>query len=131
VELPPEPNPNEDLINLRPNPLTLIAAIAPDLKVTLNADPIGFVNDLNPLQQRLQEIFKMRTEQHAYREGYETRVDVPESERIEKTITINAPKSVKYGDVVNVIDAVKGAGANPIVLQLDEMRVFTIQERNY
>ena len=60
-------------------------------------------------------------EQHAYREGYETRVDVPEAERIEKAVTIKAPKRVKYGDVVKVIDVIKGAGSSPIVLQLDDL----------
>src|SRR6476660_7823452 len=36
VELPPEPNPNEDLSKLRPNPLTLVVSIHPDLTLRLN-----------------------------------------------------------------------------------------------
>ncbi len=131
VELPPAPNPQEDVSKLRPNPLTLITTIASDLKVKLNQDPMGSVGDLSPLSQKLQQIFQSRKEQHAYRPGYETAVDVPESERIEKTVTINGPKQLKYGDVAKVIDAVKSAGASPIVLQLDEIRTLTIRQSSY
>lgn len=63
----------------------------------------------------------MRTEQYAFKPDYETRTDLPLSERIERTLTIKAPKHLKYGDVVKVIDAAKGAGANPIVLQIDDL----------
>jgi biopolymer transport protein ExbD len=51
----------------------------------------------------------------------ETRTDLPESQRIEKTVFVKAPRSVKYGDVVKVIDAIKGAGANPVGLQVDDL----------
>ena len=79
---------------------------------------MGSVNDPDPLAQKLQQIFRLREAQYTVRPGYETRTDLPLSERIERTLTIKAPKHVKYGDVVKVIDAAKGAGANPIVLQM-------------
>ena len=121
VELPPQPNPNQDLTQLKPNPLTLVVDISPDLTVKLNQDPHGSINDLTPLQQKLIEVFRLRREQYAYRRGYETRTDLPEDERIEKTITIKANRRVKFGEVAKVIDALKGAGANPIILQLDDL----------
>jgi biopolymer transport protein ExbD len=37
----------------------------------------------------------------------------------DKTVFIKAPKDKLYGDIVSVIDAVKGAGAQPIGLQID------------
>src|ERR687896_44215 len=40
---------------------------------------------------------------------------------IEKTVFIKAPESFKYGEVVKVIDAVKGAGATPVGLQVDAL----------
>jgi biopolymer transport protein ExbD len=40
-------------------------------------------------------------------------------QRPDKTIFIKAPKDKPYGDIVAVIDAVKGAGAQPIGLQID------------
>jgi biopolymer transport protein ExbD len=48
-----------------------------------------------------------------------TRFDLPERERIEKTVFIKAPRSIPYGEVTRVIDGLKGAGAEPIGLQLD------------
>ncbi len=44
-----------------------------------------------------------------------------QAERIEKTVFIRAPRSIYYGDVAQVIDAVKGAGANPVGLQIDNL----------
>jgi biopolymer transport protein TolR len=39
--------------------------------------------------------------------------------RTDKTVIVKAPKNLPYGDVVRVIDAIKGAGAEPIGLQID------------
>jgi len=121
VELQPPPDPNEDLTQLRPNPLTLVASISTDLTVRLNMDASGAVNDLLPFSVRLAQIFRQREENFALKPGYETRTDLPLAERIEKTLTIKAPKSIRYGDVVKVIDATKGAGASPIILQLYDL----------
>jgi biopolymer transport protein ExbD len=40
----------------------------------------------------------------------------------DKTVFIKAPKDKLYGDIVSVIDAVKGAGAQPIGLQIDYLQ---------
>jgi len=79
------------------------------------------VNDTTPLSQRLTQVFKQRKEQRAYKVGMETRSELPEEERIEKTVFVKAPRSAKYGDVVKVIDAIKGAGASPVGLQVDDL----------
>jgi biopolymer transport protein ExbD len=42
--------------------------------------------------------------------------------RIEKTLFIKAPRAISYGEVARVIDGVKGAGAEPIGLQLDDLK---------
>ncbi len=42
--------------------------------------------------------------------------------RPDKTIFIKAPKDKPYGDIVSVIDVVKGAGATPIGLQIDYLQ---------
>jgi len=44
-----------------------------------------------------------------------------EAEKIEKTVFIKAPRSIDYGSVTKLIDAVKIAGANPISLQIDDL----------
>ncbi|HXG66005.1 MAG TPA: biopolymer transporter ExbD [Blastocatellia bacterium] len=40
-------------------------------------------------------------------------------QRPDKAVYIKAPKDKLYGDIVQVIDVVKGAGAQPIGLQID------------
>lgn len=43
-------------------------------------------------------------------------------QRPDKTVFIKAPKDKQYGDIVTVIDTVKGAGAQPIGLQIDYLQ---------
>jgi biopolymer transport protein ExbD len=120
VELPKQPDPS-DFSQLKPNPLMLVVTLSPDLRVKLNQDSYGSVNDIEPLSEKLVNIFRERRDQHAYRPGFETRTDVTEDERIEKTLTIKADRKIKYGDVAKVINALKGTGARPIILQLDDL----------
>jgi biopolymer transport protein ExbD len=48
--------------------------------------------------------------------------DLPDSQRVEKTVFIKAPRSITYGEVARVMDGLKGSGANPIGLQLDDLK---------
>ncbi len=121
ADIPTQRDPNEDLSKLKPNPLTLVVSISNDLQLKLNADNIGSVNDTAPLSQRLAQLFQQRKELRAFKPGMETRSDLPDDQRLEKTVFVKAPRSVHYGDVVKVIDAIKGAGANPIGLQVDDL----------
>jgi biopolymer transport protein ExbD len=121
ADIPTQRDPNEDLSQLKPNPLTLVVSISNDLQLKLNQDSMGSVNDTAPLSQKLLALFQQRKETRAYKVGMETRTDLPDTERIEKTVFVKAPRSVKYGDVVKVIDAIKGAGANPVGLQVDDL----------
>lgn len=121
ADIPTQRDPNEDLSKLKPNPLTLVVSIAPDLSIKLNQDNLGSVNDPTPLAQKLAQVFKERKDTRAYKVGLENRSDLKDDERIEKTVFVKAPRATKYGDVVKVIDAIKGAGANPVGLQVDDL----------
>jgi len=111
AKVPAEPK-NEQQ-NVKPNPLTLVVGINRDTKaVTLNNEPFGDVADPEKLTNKLREIFKDREANGAFREG---------TNEVEKTLFVKAPKLVKYGDVVKVIDAAKIAGAEPIGLQIDDL----------
>jgi biopolymer transport protein ExbD len=112
AKVPAEPK-DEPQTDVKPNPLTLVVAINKETKaVTLNNEPFGDVSDTEPLSNKLREVFKDRESQGAFREG---------TNEIEKTIFIKSPKSVRYGDVVKVIDAAKSVGASPIGLQIDDL----------
>jgi len=120
ADIPTQRDPNEDVSKLKPNPLTLVVTISQDLQLKLNQDPMGSVNDPSQLAQKLQQTFQLRKEQHAYKVGMETS-NLPEDQKIEKTVFVKAPRALKYGDVVKVIDAIKGAGASPVGLQVDDL----------
>jgi biopolymer transport protein TolR len=117
--VPTEPPPSNEPI--KPNPLTLVVSIEKDLKLKLNVDDAGSVNDPSLLSQLLTQTFKQRKENRAYAPGMENRMELSEDERIAKAVFVKAPRSMKYIEVVKVIDAIKGAGGNPIGLQLDDL----------
>jgi biopolymer transport protein ExbD len=121
ADIPTQRDPNEDVSQLKPNPLTLVVTISSDLQLKLNQDSLGSVNDTTGLAAKLQQTFQQRKEQHAYKVGMETATNIPEDQRIERTVFVKAPRALKYGDVVKVIDAIKGAGASPVGLQVDDL----------
>ena len=112
AKVPAEPK-DDQQVDVKPNPLTLVVAInSADKSVTLNNEAMGDVTDTEALTNRLTEVFKQREAEGAFREG---------TNEVEKTLFIKSPRSVRYGDVVKVIDAVKVAKAEPIGLQIDDL----------
>jgi len=112
AKVPAEPK-DDQQVDVKPNPLTLVVTInSADKSVTLNNEPSGDVSDPSALTNRLTEVFKKREAEGTFREG---------TNEVEKTLFIKSPRSVRYGDVVKVIDAVKIAGAEPIGLQIDDL----------
>lgn len=113
AKVPAEPKQDDQTV-AKPNPLTLVVTVNnSDKKITLNNnETLGDVSDASALTNRLTEIFKQREAEGAFREG---------TNEIEKTVFIKSPRSMKYGEVVRVIDAVKQARAQPIGLQIDDL----------
>jgi biopolymer transport protein ExbD len=115
------PTPPDDQ-KLAPNINTLVVTIQPDRSLKLNSlTMMGTIDDTANLSATLVKLFRERAVNHAYRAEMLTRFDLPESVRIEKTVFIKAPRLIPYGDVLKVIDGIKGAGANPIGLQIDNL----------
>jgi biopolymer transport protein ExbD len=113
AKVPAEPKEDNKNVILKPNPNTLIVFVNKEGgKLRLNQDDIGDISDTAPLTAKLEEVFKDREGRGVLREG---------TNEVEKTVFIKAPRSVKYGDVVKAIDAVKLAGASPIGLQIDDL----------
>jgi biopolymer transport protein ExbD len=91
-EKPPDTMP-EDMV---PDPGLLVVTVSKERKIELNQQQMT----AEDLGTRLKEEIDKR----------------PEDRRV---LFIKAPKDLPYGFVVNIIDIVKGAGANPIGLQID------------
>ncbi|HKQ51622.1 MAG TPA: biopolymer transporter ExbD [Pyrinomonadaceae bacterium] len=114
VVTPLKPSRFKALIPEPPQGAPPAEAITDNLVVNIKADgtlelnrvgELGTVNDTSRLSARLAELFRQRLELHVYR----------------RTVFVKAPKSIRYGEVAKVIDGIKGAGAEPIGLQLDEL----------
>ena len=106
------------------SPRTLSITVNKDLTVNLvhGASNVAeaSVNDMGNIATYLAAEFKKRRESGTdWKNGFENRIELPPDDRIEKTVFVKAPESFKYGEVVKVIDAVKGAGANPVGLQTE------------
>lgn len=112
AKVPAEPKP-EDNVVAKPNPLTLVIGInKTDNKITLNNEEFGDTSDTSALTNKLQQVFKERENNGVIKEG---------TNEVEKTVFIKSPRSMRYGNVVKVIDAAKVAGAQPIGLQIDDL----------
>ncbi|MEJ7617690.1 MAG: biopolymer transporter ExbD [Pyrinomonadaceae bacterium] len=118
------PQPPDSADEIQPHPDALVVNINQDLTLRLNRshEDVGSVNDTAKLSAALTAIFAQR-EAHA-RELFPTRalvVGAAAEGRVPKTVMIAAPRFISYGEVAKVIDGVKGAGAAPIGLQIDQL----------
>ena len=112
AKVPAEPK-NEQQLDVKPNPLTLVVAINRESRaITLNNEAAGTIDDPTALTGKLSSIFEQRSANGVFREN---------TNEVEKTIFIKSPTLARYGDVVKVIDAAKLAGASPIGLQIDDL----------
>jgi biopolymer transport protein ExbD len=108
ARIPSEPN-GDDLGKVHPDTLAVI--IGSDHSVTLNKESgLGTVDDPAQLVARLKEVFAQRAANHNVA-----------ADRAERTVFIKAPRSIHYGSVARIVDAVKLAGAFPISLQIDHL----------
>lgn len=105
-----------------PPPFGLVVTIKSDRSLMLNrTSDVGSVYDTSKLSNMLVDVFQQRIQNHAYRDEARDRIDLPGSVRIERTVFIKAPRSIPYADVMRVLDSIKGAGANPVGLQIDDL----------
>ena len=111
AKVPAEPT---NAPNLPPNPNTLIVTVNADSTLKLNLeDGLGTVEDSEKVQAELRRVFETRAASGIFR---------PDSNEIERTVFIKAPKNINYGSVAKVVDAVKLSGAEPIGLQIDDLQ---------
>jgi biopolymer transport protein ExbD len=119
----PEPLIDDEMIYVSPR--TLIVDVGRDSRVKLiranETIAEGWVNDSGAVAARLAQEFTERKIIGSWKVGLENSPEVPAAERIERTVFLKAPRSIGYGEVAKVIDGIKGAGASPVGLQIDEL----------
>jgi biopolymer transport protein ExbD len=93
VDLPPAAQPTRD-----PPPIvSVVLEYSASRMITINHQPVV----LNELEKRLRSIYE---------------------ERRDKTMFIIADGALRYGDIVSVIDAPRGAGVTRVGIVTDKMR---------
>ena len=89
----------------------LSVSLKDDGSLTLNSQNYGELSNTNVLTDRLRELFANREQ---------SRVLEPNSEKVLKATGIKIPRTARYGDLINVVRAVRDSGADPIVLLLTD-----------
>ena len=119
--LVPEPPPADR--EIKKSPRTLVVEVGSDLRLRLvrgeTAVAEGSLFDPAPVAARLAAEWRERKAKGEWKEEMLARHDLPPDARIERTVFVKAPRSARYGEVARAIDAIKGAGADPVGLQTD------------
>lgn len=111
TKVPSEPK--KEINTVIPDPRTLVVSVNSDLSIKVNNQKdFGTVGETTNLIAKLSQTFQERTINGVLRDG---------TNEVEKTVFIKAPRTLAYGEVAKVVDAVKQAGANPIGLQIDNL----------
>ena len=119
TKIPEKPNVDQPVTA---NIHTLVVTIKGDRSLMLNGlTNMGSFYDTSKLSAALVDLFQQRLRNHAFRYELRDRGDLSEDMRIEKTVFIKAPRSIPYAEVVRVLDGIKGAGASPVGLQIDDL----------
>jgi biopolymer transport protein ExbD len=92
-------------INLAKNPI--VVGIKADGKLFLNNKDYGSINDTTKLEIEVSRILAQNKKEFGDNEEA-------------TTVFVKAPRLIKYGDVVNIIDVLKNLGARPVGLQIDK-----------
>ena len=125
VQIPSAPSPftREQIAALPNDDSNLVVAIEKGGEVSLNgSESVGSVADPSRLTKRLRELFDERVRNRAFAPEMEKRTDLSDEARTLKVqVTVRAPRSVPYEDVVRVVEAAKGGGAHPVLLQVDDL----------
>lgn len=107
IEIPnplPEGVPNDDsLLNL---------TVEKDGDIKLNTEFTANLSNIESLQTKLENIFRDRTKNKVFE---------PNSEKVVKAIAVKASRRLKYKDLIKVLEIIKRSGAEPIVLQIDDL----------
>ena len=106
----------------QPDPRSLAVVIGNDHSLMLNAEKgLGSTDDTDKLIERLKAVFADRVTNGDVSATFGETPGRPFDDKAERTVFIKAPKTLDYGSVARVVDAVKLAGAYPISLQIDRL----------
>jgi biopolymer transport protein ExbD len=100
---------------------TISVRISGNGAITLNNNDVGTICDTSALKATITDAFNVRVTQRAYLPGMERRTDLPDIERIPRTVLLSPSSSVAVQDVVAILDLLKELSAKPIGLRIDHL----------
>ena len=107
----PQQAPPEQQQKIDPHTWTLVVTLDGQGRLKLNqGETLGTLDDMSRLAAKLADTFRARAG-----------VPLPPGLTSARTVFVKAPRSIRYGEIARVIDGLKGAGADPVGLQLDDL----------
>jgi len=94
----------------------LLVTVTANGDLYLNSEQAGTISDKGVLAEKLRQVFELRHEHQVYKLPFSLNSSVPYYREIERTVYIKAPRSALYGEIDDLIGAVKEAGADPVGL---------------
>jgi biopolymer transport protein ExbD len=110
--VPERPQADQQIV---PNPWTLVVTVDSQHQLRLNKSAVlGTPDDMGKLSALLVDTFQRRVEElHG--------APLPVGITSAHTVFVKAPRSLTFGEIARVIDGLKGAGADPLGLQIDDL----------
>lgn len=98
----------------------LVVAVNGRGLISVSAERLGTLDDTAPLVLRLKAILRERETPGVGQQGIDLCRDFPSSVAINRAVYVRAPRSLPYGDLAILLDAVEGSGAKSIKLALED-----------
>jgi biopolymer transport protein ExbD len=125
VQIPSAPSPltPEQIAALPNDDRNIVVSIEKSGQLSLNGlQGVGSVADPSQLTRRLRELFDERVRNRGFAPEMQTRTDLSDEARtLRVQVTVKAPRSMPNEYVMRVVEAAKGGGAHPVLLQVDDL----------
>jgi hypothetical protein len=114
LQIPAEPK-EPSGIDVKPNPLFLLASFDEKGTVEFNREPTGSIKDLSVIGSKMRDIFRSREKNGVFRE---------DSYEIEKSVFVRVPETARFGEATAFAKALADAGAEPLWLAIEKIVPF-------
>jgi biopolymer transport protein ExbD len=98
----------------------LVVAVNGGGLISINHERLGTLDDTAPLVSRLKAILRERETSGVEQQGIELCRDFTSGDVMGGVVYVRAPRSLPYGDLAILLDAVEGSGAKSIKLALED-----------
>jgi biopolymer transport protein ExbD len=98
----------------------LVVAVNGGGLISINHERLGTLDDTAPLVSRLKTILRERETLDVEQQRTDLCRDLPSGVAMGGVVYVRAPRTLPYGDLAILLDAVEGSGAKSIKLALED-----------